>query len=61
LQQIINNIINTLKEDKKEQKELVKKAKKVELLKKLYTLPYSNCKDRNLERVEGIYKWFTNY
>lgn len=61
LQQITNNIMNTLKEDKEDQKELVKKAKKVELLKKLYTSPYSDRKDRNPERVKGTCEWFTNH
>ncbi|OCK88373.1 uncharacterized protein K441DRAFT_589048, partial [Cenococcum geophilum 1.58] len=61
LQQTTNNIMNTLKKDREEQKELVKKAKKVELLKKLYASPYSDRKDRNPERVEGTCEWFTNH
>ena len=61
LQQITNNILNTLKEDKDEQKELAKKAKESKFLKGLYTSPYNDRKDRNPERVEGTCEWFTNH
>jgi hypothetical protein len=47
-------ILNTLK-DREE------KAKKLELVKKLYTSPYRDRKDRNPERVEGTCEWFTNH
>ena len=44
-----------------EQKESAQKAKKLELLKKLYTSPYRDRKDRNPERVDGTCEWFTNH
>jgi hypothetical protein len=44
-----------------ELKELAQKAKKLELLKKLYTSPYRDRKDRNPERVFGTCEWFTNH
>jgi len=61
LQQIANNILDMLKEDREEQKELAQKAKKLELFKKLYTSPYSDRKDRNPERVEGTCEWFISH
>ena len=53
LQQIGNDILERLEEGKK--------AKKLEFLKKLYTSPYSDRKDRNPERVEGTCEWFTSH
>jgi ankyrin repeat domain-containing protein 50 len=44
-----------------EQKESAQKAKKLGLLKQLYTSPYRECKDRNPERVDGTCEWFTNH
>ena len=44
-----------------EQRESAQKAKKLELLNKLYTSPYRDRKDRNPERVDGTCEWFTNH
>jgi ankyrin repeat domain-containing protein 50 len=43
-----------------DQKESAQKAKKLELLQKLYSSPYRDRKDRNPERVDGTCEWFTN-
>jgi hypothetical protein len=44
-----------------EQKESAQKAKKLQLLKKLYTSSYRDCKDRNPKRLDGTCEWFTNH
>ena len=54
LQHLTTGILNTLKGREE-------KAKKLELVKKLYTSPYRDRKDRNPERVEGTCEWFTNH
>src|SRR5436190_1011283 len=44
-----------------EQKDSAQKVEKLQLLKKLYTSPYRDRKDRNPERIDGTCEWFTNH
>jgi ankyrin repeat domain-containing protein 50 len=44
-----------------EQKESAQKAKKLQLLKKLYTSFYRDRKDRNPKRLDGTCEWFINH
>ena len=44
-----------------EQKESAQKAKKLQLLKKLYTSSYRDRKDRNPKRLDGTCEWFINH
>jgi ankyrin repeat protein len=49
------------KDQRTASQESAQKAKKLELLKQLYTSPYRDRKDRNPERIDGTCEWFTNH